>query len=173
MNKFGTTAQTLRIIIAILILVSEVSTASAQAATIGSNCPKMGQTTTDAGKKLTCSLVWVSSSSNSVATVTPAPSKSSSSSFQSKSFRLESVTFNSELGSAGADARVTNTSKNTRSAIMVITIFKNDNKSIAFTMSGAANAVNPGETISVTFMSISGNLPSGQFKYTFQVSTEF
>jgi hypothetical protein len=173
MKKFRTGAQTIRIILAFLILTSGVTTSSAQAATLGSKCPKVGQTTTNAGEKLTCSLIWVSSSSNSAASATPAPSKPSSSFIQSKSFRLESVTFNSELGSAGADARVTNTSKNTRSAIMVITIFKSDNKSIAFTMSGVANAVSPGDTVSVTFMSISGDLPSGQFKYTFQVSTEF
>jgi hypothetical protein len=40
-------------------------------------------------------------------------------------------------------------------------------------MSGVVNAVAPGETVSVMFMSISGEFPPGQFKYTFQVNAEF
>jgi hypothetical protein len=119
---------------------------------------------------MTCSLVWVLSPT---AAPSPTVSKSTSNSIQSKSFRLESVTFNSDLGSAGAEARVTNISKYTRTATMTITVFKSDNKSIAFTMSGVANSVGPGETISVMFISISGEFPPGQFKYAFQVSAEF
>jgi hypothetical protein len=139
----------------------------------GSKCTKAGQVTTVNGQKMTCSLVWVSSQNSQSPGASPKPSKSTSDSIQSKSFRIESVTFNSDLGSAGAEARITNTSRSTKTATMTITIFKSDNKTIAFTMSGVVNAVSPGETVSVTFMSISGEFPPGQFKYTFQVNAEF
>jgi hypothetical protein len=155
------------------ILFASISTQAFAAITNGSKCSKAGQTTTAAGKKLTCSLVWVVSPSKTAASAKPEPSKSKSNSMQSKSFRLESVSWNSDLGSAGAEARVTNTSRNTRSALMNITIFKSDGKTIDFTMTGSADSVSPGETTSVTFFSIAGDFPAGQFQYAFQVSTEF
>jgi hypothetical protein len=40
-------------------------------------------------------------------------------------------------------------------------------------MFGVVNAVGPGETVTVTFMSIAGELPTGKFKYSFQVDAEF
>jgi hypothetical protein len=157
----------------IAILFASITTHAFAATTSGSKCSKAGQTTTAAGKKLTCSLIWVASPSKTAASAKPEPSKSKSNSMQSKSFRLESVSWNSDLGSAGAEARVTNTSKNTRSALMNITIFKSDGKTIDFTMTGSADSVSPGETTSVTFFSIAGDFPAGQFQYAFQVSTEF
>jgi hypothetical protein len=92
---------------------------------------------------------------------------------QSKSFRLESVTFNNDFGSAGATARITNTSKGTKTATMTLTIFASDGKTVAFTMSGVVNAAGAGQTVTATFVSISGELPSGTFKYQFQVDAEF
>jgi hypothetical protein len=56
---------------------------------------------------------------------------------------------------------------------MNITVFKSDGKTIDFTMTGSADSVSAGETVSATFFSISGEFPAGQFKYAFQVSTEF
>ena len=155
------------------ILLASITTPVSAAKTNGSKCTKAGATTVVGGKKLTCSLVWVASPSKVASSATPAQSKSPSNSMQSKSFLLESVSFNSDLGSAGAEARVTNTSRSTRSALMNITVFKSDGKTIDFTMTGTANSVSPGETISVTFFSISGEFPAGQFKYAFQVTTEF
>ena len=136
--------------------------------TAGSKCTKAGQTVTANGQKLTCSLVWVAAKGSSAA---PTPTKSSA--MQSKSFRLESATFNSDFGSAGATARVTNVSKSTKTATMTITVFASDGKTVAFTMSGVVNAVGAGQTVSATFVSISGALPSGSFKYQFQVDAEF
>ena len=155
------------------ILFASISTQAFAVITNGSKCSKAGQTTTAAGKKLTCSLVWVASPSKTATSAKPEPSKSKSNSMQSKSFRLESVSWNSDLGSAGAEVRVTNTSRNIRSATMTITIFKSDGKTIDFTMTGTALTVSPGETTSVTFFSISGDFPEGEFKYAFQVSAEF
>jgi len=160
-------------LIVVALLLASVTPYAYAAVTSGSKCTKAGQVTTVAGQKLTCSLVWVSSSSKTSPSAAPKATKPSSDSIQSKSFQLESVSFNTDLGSAGAEARVTNTSRTTRTATMTITVFKSDNKTIAFTMSGVVNAVAPGETVSVMFMSISGEFPPGQFKYTFQVNAEF
>jgi len=135
----------------------------------GTKCSKAGQTTTVNGEKLTCSLIWVSSKPNTSA----APTTPANNSLQSKSFRLESVSFNNDLGGAGAEARLKNTSKFKKSALLTITIFKSDNKTIALTLGGTANEVAAGETVTVTFMGIGGDLPSGQFKYAFQVTAEF
>ena len=138
----------------------------------GSKCTKVGQTTTANGQKLTCSLVWVASGSTKPS-VTPSKSPDVSNALQSKSFRLESISFNSDLGSAGATARVLNTSRNTRTATMNVSIFASDGKTVAVNMFGVVNAVGPGQTVTVTFMSISGELPDGTFKYSFQVDTEY
>jgi hypothetical protein len=40
-------------------------------------------------------------------------------------------------------------------------------------MFGVVNAVGPGQTVTVTFISVSGDLPNGKFKYSFQVDAEF
>ena len=142
------------------------------AAAPGSKCTKVGQTLNVNGQKLTCSLIWVASKPVAPS-VTPSKSPANSNLLKSKSFRLESISFNSELGSAGATARVTNTSKNTRTATMNISIFASDGKTVAVSMFGVVNAVGPGETVTVTFMSIAGELPTGKFKYSFQVDAEF
>jgi hypothetical protein len=138
----------------------------------GSKCTKIGQTSSVNGQKLTCSLIWVASGS-AAPTVTPSKSSAKSNSIQSKSFRLDSISFNSELGSAGASARVTNISKNKLTATMNVSIFASDGKTVAVSMFGIVNEVGPGQTVTVTFMSVSGELPNGTFKYSFQVDAEF
>ncbi len=155
-------------LIVVAALGSMVLTNAFAANSAGGKCTKAGQTVTVGGQKLTCSLIWVASKGSAAA---PEPTKSSS--MQSKSFRLESVTFNNDFGSAGATARVTNTSKGTKTATMTLTIFASDGKTVAFTMSGVVNAAGAGQTVTATFMSISGELPSGTFKYQFQVDAEF
>jgi hypothetical protein len=138
----------------------------------GSKCTKVGQTSNVNGQKLTCSLIWVVSGPVAPS-VTPSKSPANSNSIQSKSFRLDSISFNSEFGSAGATARVTNTSKKTRTATMNVSIFASDGKTVAVSMFGVVNEVGPGQTVTVTFLSVSGDLPSGKFKYSFQVDAEF
>ena len=138
----------------------------------GSKCNKVGQTTTANGQKLTCSLVWVASGS-AKPSVSPSKSPVTSNALQSKSFRLESISFNSDLGTAGATARVLNTSRNTRTATLNVSIFASDGKTVAVSMFGVVNAVGPGQTVTVTFMSVSGELPAGTFNYSFQVDAEF
>jgi hypothetical protein len=140
--------------------------------TPGSKCTKAGKTSSANGQKITCSLVWVASGSTKPL-VTPSKSPDKSNALQSKSFRLESISFNTELGSAGATARVLNTSRNTRTATMNVSIFASDGKTVAVSMFGSAISVGPGQTVTVTFMSISGELPDGTFKYSFQVDAEY
>ena len=135
----------------------------------GSKCTKAGLVITSGGKKLTCSLVWTAAAP----TVAPKKAAKKSTLLQDKSFRLETVSFNEDFGSAGAAARVTNISSKTRTAILEITIFKTDGRTIAANLVGNVNAVSPGQTVTVTFMSVNGVLPSGRFQYTFQVSAEF
>lgn len=135
----------------------------------GSQCAKAGQSVTVNGQKLVCSLIWVASGVKS----SPTPTKTTSNSLQSKSFRLETITFNEEFGSAGATARVTNISSNTKTATLTITIFKGDGKTVAVSMMGVVSSAGPGQTVTVNFISVSGDLPSGQFKYAFQVDAEF
>ena len=55
---------------------------------------------------------------------------------------------------------------------MTITIFKSDGNSIFMTLMGSAQDVKPGETVTVQFVG-SGALPTGTFKYNFQVDAEF
>lgn len=138
----------------------------------GSKCTKLGKTSNVNGQKLTCSLIWVASK-GVTPSVTPSKSADKSNSLQSKSFRLESISFNSDLGTAGATARVTNTSKNTRTATMNVSIFASDGKTVATSMFGVVNGVGPGQTVTVTFLSVSGELPNGKFNYSFQVDAEF
>ena len=156
-------------VIFLLFFTSFVAYQAYAADSAGTKCSKAGQTTTVNGVKLTCSLVWVANKPKS----TSAPTTPPNNSMQSKSFRLESVSFNNDLGGGGAEARVKNTSKFKKTAVMTITIFKSDGKTIALTLSGSANEVAPGETVTVSFFTIGGDLPSGQFKYAFQVSAEF
>jgi hypothetical protein len=142
----------------------------AQAATTaGSKCTKLGQVVTSGGKKLTCSLIWTTTP------VKAAPTKAASKSnlLQDKSFRLESVSFNTDLGTAGAEARITNISRSSKSASLGITILGTDGKTVLVNMVGSALQVSPGQTVTVTFVSMSGDLPSGNFKYAFQVTAEF
>ena len=138
----------------------------------GSKCTKAGQTSSVNGQKLTCSLIWVVSGSNKPS-ATPSKPPDKSNALQSKSFRLESISFNSDLGTAGATARVLNTSRNTRTATLNVSIFASDGKTVAVSMFGVVNAVGPGQTVTVTFMSVSGELPAGTFNYSFQVDAEF
>ena len=156
-------------VVLLLFFTSFVAYEAFAAGGTGTKCPKVGQTTTVNGEKLTCSLIWVANKPKTSATPTPPASNS----LQSKSFRLESVSFNNDLGGGGAEARVKNTSKYKKTAVMTITIFKSDGKTIALTLNGSANEVAPGETVTVSFFSIGGDLPSEQFKYAFQVTAEF
>ena len=137
--------------------------------TAGGKCTKAGQTVTVGGQKLTCTLIWVAAGGSKK----PAGDASKDSSgMSSKSFRLENATFNTDLGSAGATARITNTSKSTKSATMTITIFGPDGKSVKASLMGVANSVGAGQTVTVTFFSVNDQLPAGEFKYAFQVDTE-
>ena len=88
-----------------------------------------------------------------------------------KSFILESVSFSDEYGMAQAKARIKNSSSKTKTGVMTITIFKSDGKTIFTTMIGSAQEVLPGEVVTVQFVG-SGELPSGGFKYSFQVDME-
>ncbi|MEI7540562.1 MAG: hypothetical protein WCJ89_03695 [Actinomycetes bacterium] len=157
-----------RIILLTLLIASFSTTSSYAGQSAGAACSKAGQSVTANGKKLTCSLVWVAAPSKAK-TISPAKS----SALQSKSFQLESVSFNSDLGSAGANARVKNISNKTKSASLTITIFAADGKTVANSLMGVVNAVGAGQTVTVTFISVTGDLPSGQFKYSFQVDSEF
>ena len=91
---------------------------------------------------------------------------------QDKSFRLESISFNTDLGSAGAAARITNMSDTSKTAVFDITIFAADNVTVAAVLSGSAQEVSPGQTVTVQMVSMSA-MPTGRFKFSFQVSTEF
>lgn len=91
---------------------------------------------------------------------------------QDKSFRLESLSFNTDLGSAGAAARITNTSDTSKTAVFDITIFAADNVTVAADLTGSAQEVSPGQTVTVQMVSMRA-MPTGRFKYSFQVTTEF
>ena len=68
---------------------------------------------------------------------------------------------------------MTNISNRSKSASLGITIFAADGVSVLANLFGSVVSVAPGQTITVIFMSVNGELPSGQFKYSFQVSAEF
>ena len=77
------------------------------------------------------------------------------------------------LGDIGGIARLTNTTKRTLTIAFTFTFFKNAG-SVVGTATGTANAVAPGETVTVNLLSqdrISALPPS--FKYQFQVDAEF
>lgn len=164
-SKIGTAT---RILLSLLVVLSS-ATPSYAATLAGSKCTKAGQVITSGGNKLTCSLIWTATTPK----VAPTKSTTKSTLLQDKSFRLVSVSFNTDLGSAGANARVTNISNRSKSASLGITILAKDGVTVLANLMGSANEVAPGQTITVTFISVNGVLPSGQFKYSFQVSAEF
>ncbi len=142
--------------------------------TAGGTCTKSGQTVVVNGQKLTCSLIWVSSgkaSSNSTKPKNASPSKIGIA--QSKDFALISIQFTDDgLGDAQATARIENISGQSHGAVFDVTIFAKDGVTPSINLSGIADGIAPGETQTVTFESTDGALPSGQFKYAFQTSTE-
>ncbi|HUW87725.1 MAG TPA: hypothetical protein VMW30_05030 [Candidatus Paceibacterota bacterium] len=89
-----------------------------------------------------------------------------------KSFHLVSVNFTNNSGFGGADARITNISDRVKSAIFGLTIFAPDGISVAQSLMGSAEEVQPGQTVTVQFVG-TGEVPASQFSYAFQVSTEF
>jgi len=89
-----------------------------------------------------------------------------------KSFHLVSVNFTNNSGFGGANARITNTSDQVKTAIFGITIFAPDGVSVAQNLMGSADGVQPGQTVTVQFIS-DGEVPNHQFQYAFQVTTEF
>jgi hypothetical protein len=142
----------------------------------GGACTKAGQTTTVNGQKLRCSLVWVSMGSTTLApskTAPAAPVPSKNGIAQSKDFALISIQFsNDTFGAAAATARIKNTGSRNHGAFFNITIFAADGKTPSVSLSGVADAVGPGETQTIEFFSTSGSIPTGQFTYAFQTSTE-
>lgn len=89
-----------------------------------------------------------------------------------KSFHLVSVNFTNNSGFGGADARITNISDQVKSAIFGLTIFAPDGVSVAQSLMGSADGVQPGQTVTVQFVS-DGEVPNRRFQYAFQVTTEF
>jgi hypothetical protein len=144
----------------------------ASASTAGTACTKLGQTTVVNGQKLKCSLVWVTSGST-----TPTPLKSQAPAkvgiAKSKDFALISIQFSNDvMGSASASARIKNTGSSAHGAFFNITIFASDGVTPSVTLTGVASSVGAGETQTIEFFSTSGVIPSGQFNYAFQTSTE-
>ncbi|MDO8644962.1 MAG: FxLYD domain-containing protein [Candidatus Planktophila sp.] len=158
-------------LIVIFLLISAVSPLQLANAAIkdGSKCSPAGASFKQNGINFICTkisgkVVWKKKST--------VPTIKASTGIQSKSFNLESVTFSDDFGLTSASGRVKNTSAKVKNALMTITIFNSDGKSIYTTMVGSAQNVNPGETVTVQFIG-TGSLPSGTFKYSFQVDTEF
>ena len=89
-----------------------------------------------------------------------------------KSFRLDSVSFKDVSDIGGANARITNISDKTRTAIFTISIFESDDVTVAVSLSGSAQGVVPGQTVTVDFFA-GQNLPNGRFSYAFQVDMEY
>ena len=73
---------------------------------------------------------------------------------------------------AQATARIENISSGTHGAIFNITIFGPNGVTPLINLMGVADSVASGETQSISFVTTDGDLPSGQFKYAFQTSTE-
>lgn len=159
---------TVAALVTLMVMVSSISSSFAAPA-VGGKCTRAGQKISNGNQNLVCSLVWTMTVPKTAAT--KAPVKTSK--LQDKSFRLESISFNTDLGSAGANARITNISNRSKSASLGISIFGKDGVTVLLNLMGVVNDVAPGQTVTATFMSVSGNLPSGQFKYSFQVSAEF
>lgn len=89
----------------------------------------------------------------------------------SRSFHLDSVTFKDLSAFGGALARVTNISDSTKTALMGITIYGPDDTTPIQNLVGTAEAVPPGQTVTVQFVG-TDPLPDGEFTYDFQVSME-
>lgn len=148
---------------------------NAYAATfIGSSCSKVGQTALIKGQKLTCSLTWVGSGTASKISHAPKSSTASSGGIQrSKGFALISIQFNNSSVIPGASARIQNISNASLNATFAITIFATDGITPQATLNGTALSVVSGETQTVQFITTSGTMPTGQFKYAFQTSVQF
>ena len=150
------------------LLISIFAFPPAVAATVkdGQKCSPAGASFKQSGSTFICTkvsgkLVWKKKAA-------PKPSSQTS----DKSFSVESISFSTEYGIAQGSARVKNISTKTRTGVMTLTIFKSDGKSIHSTMIGSATGVLPGKVVTVQFIG-TGDLPSGTFKYSFQVDMEY
>ena len=140
----------------------------------GGACAKAGLTTIENGHKLTCSLVWTTSSVTSKVSSAPKSKTPSSGGIQrSKGFELISIQFNDSVVISGATARVQNVTNGSLNATFVITVFASDGVTPEATLNGNAFEVAAGETQTVQFITTSGSLPTGTFKYSFQTSVQF
>ena len=139
--------------------------------TAGAACTKVGMTMKVGSSTLKCSLVWVAQGVKAP-TPTTTPTTQDSNSMQSKSFKLVSIVFDDNGYGGQADARMTNTSNQSKTALFTLTIFAADKKTIAGTMMGSTEKVLPGQTVTVKFIGTS-SLPSGSFTYTFQTDMEY
>lgn len=143
----------------------------------GSACPKAGQTIGSGAQKLKCELVWVSTASKNPAASTNTTSSTNPNSNpnlqKSKDFVLVSVNFADDgTGDVGGVARITNTARSTKTGSFTITLFDSSGTNVIATLTGSAEAVDPGNTITVQFISLDP-VPSGQFKYQFQTDLEY
>ena len=155
----------LSLTILLLLGMTSISTA-ANAPSAGTGCSQAGQRVFVSGKKMTCKLIWVTTSSVS------APTKKTASTelLTDKLFRLESISFTNDF-TTGAHAHITNISSRSKTAISNISIFASDGKTVVTSLTGSAQSVTPGQTVTVDFVGIEG-LPSSNFKYAFQVTIE-
>lgn len=88
-----------------------------------------------------------------------------------KDFAVQTLQIRDDgLGDIGGIVRVTNTSAETLTATFTITFFQGG--SVVGTAGGAANDVAPGQTVTVQLVS-QDPIFSGNFRYQFQVDTEF
>ncbi len=138
----------------------------------GGACAKAGQITTVNGQKLTCSLIWVAAKSSTVPKPKTTPAKTNGIQ-RSKGFELVSIQFNDSGVISGATARIQNVTGGSLNATFVVTIFGSDGVTAEATMNGTAIGVAAGETTTVQFITTSGSIPSGTFKYAFQTSVQF
>jgi len=157
-----------KLLVVASLLISIFALPPAVAATIkdGQMCSPAGASFKQSGSTFICTkvsgkLVWKKKTA-------PKPSSQTS----DKSFSIESISFSNEYGIAQGSARIKNTSTKTRTGVMTLTIFKSDGKSIHSTMIGSATGVPPGKVVTVQFIG-TGDLPSGTFKYSFQVDMEY
>lgn len=73
------------------------------------------------------------------------------------------------LGSFGAVGRITYTGEDKEGGdnIFTVTVFSKDGETVLASLTGSANSVKPGQTVTATFIS-SDNYKSGRFPFTFQ-----
>ena len=157
----------IKVVLAVLLTISLIPISASQAAVIkdGQKCSPVGSTFKMGSSTFVCTKVSGKSVwKKKVATKTTTQ-------ISNKSFSLESVTFSSEYGFSEAVARIKNSSSKTKTGVMTITIFKSDGKSVFTTLMGSAQGVLPGEVVTVQFVG-TDDLPSGTFKYSFQVDME-